>query len=78
MAYALGIDPVELRLRNDAVQDPEKRLPWSSKSLAACYRAGAERFGWARRNPQPGSMRQGNTRVGWGMATATYPANRSA
>ncbi|PLC40077.1 acylaldehyde oxidase [Ralstonia pickettii] len=78
MAYALGIDPVELRLRNDAAQDPEKRIPWSSKSLAACYRAGAERFGWARRNPQPGSMREGNTRVGWGMATATYPANRSA
>ncbi len=78
MAYALGIDPVELRLRNDAAQDPEKRIPWSSKSLAACYRAGAERFGWARRNPQPGSMRDGNTRIGWGMATATYPANRSA
>ncbi|WP_343550010.1 xanthine dehydrogenase family protein molybdopterin-binding subunit [Ralstonia sp.] len=78
MAYALGIDPVELRLRNDAAQDPEKRIPWSSKSLAACYRAGAERFGWARRNPQPGSMREGNTRIGWGMATATYPANRSA
>lgn len=78
MAYALGIDPVALRLRNDAPQDPEKRIPWSSKSLAACYRAGAERFGWARRNPQPGSMRDGNTRVGWGMATATYPANRSA
>ncbi|MET3446258.1 xanthine dehydrogenase family protein molybdopterin-binding subunit [Ralstonia sp. 1138] len=78
MAYALGIDPVELRLRNDAAQDPEKRIPWSSKSLAACYRAGAQRFGWARRNPQPGSMREGNTRVGWGMATATYPANRSA
>jgi xanthine dehydrogenase YagR molybdenum-binding subunit len=78
MAYALGIDPVELRLRNDAAQDPEKHIPWSSKSLAACYRAGAERFGWARRNPQPGSMRDGNTRIGWGMATATYPANRSA
>jgi len=78
MAYALGIDPVELRLRNDAAQDPEKRIPWSSKSLAACYRTGAERFGWARRNPQPGSMREGTTRVGWGMATATYPANRSA
>lgn len=78
MAYALGIDPVELRLRNDAAQDPEKRLPWSSKSLAACYRACAERFGWARRNPQPGSLREGNTRIGWGMATATYPANRSA
>ncbi|CAJ0703256.1 Aldehyde oxidoreductase molybdenum-binding subunit PaoC [Ralstonia mannitolilytica] len=77
MAYALGIDPVELRLRNDARQDPEKRLPWSSKSLAACYRSGAERFGWARRDPRPGSMREGNTRIGWGMATATYPANRS-
>ncbi|GCB05335.1 xanthine dehydrogenase family protein molybdopterin-binding subunit [Ralstonia sp. SET104] len=78
MACALGIDPVELRLRNDAAQDPERHIPWSSKSLAACYRAGAERFGWGRRNPQPGSMREGNTRVGWGMATATYPANRSA
>ena len=77
MAYALGMDPVELRLRNDAAQDPERRIPWSSKSLAACYRAGAERFGWVRRNPQPGSMREGNTRIGWGMATATYPANRS-
>lgn len=78
MAYALGIDPVELRLRNDAPQDPEKRIPWSSRSVAACYRTGAERFGWARRNPQPSSMRAGNTCIGWGMATATYPANRSA
>lgn len=78
LAYKLGIDPVELRLRNYAEQDPDKNLPWSSKSLRECYRQGAERFGWARRPPQPRSMRQGNTLIGWGMATAVYPARRSA
>ncbi|MES2261370.1 MAG: xanthine dehydrogenase family protein molybdopterin-binding subunit [Pseudomonadota bacterium] len=76
LAYALKMDPVQLRLQNYAEQDPEKNLPWSSKSLRECYRVGAERFGWARRTPQPGSMRAGRTLVGWGMATATYPANR--
>ena len=76
LAYALQLDPLELRLRNYAAQDPEKGLPWSSKSLRECYRAGAERFGWARRNPQPRSMTAGGQLVGWGMATATYPANR--
>ncbi|SFU89239.1 xanthine dehydrogenase family protein molybdopterin-binding subunit [Pseudoduganella namucuonensis] len=76
LAYALGMDPVRLRLRNYAERDPEKDLPWSSKSLRECYRVGAERFGWARRSPAPGSMRAGRALVGWGMATATYPANR--
>lgn len=77
LAYALHIDPVALRLQNYADQDPENARPYSSKSLRECYRVGAERFGWARRNPAPRSMRVGNTLVGWGMATATYPANRS-
>ncbi|GAB2849295.1 xanthine dehydrogenase family protein molybdopterin-binding subunit [Pseudoduganella ginsengisoli] len=76
MAYALKMDPVALRLRNYAERDPEKDVPWSLKALRECYRVGAERFGWARRDPQPGSMRQGRTLVGYGMATATYPANR--
>uniref|UniRef100_UPI00374CEA15 xanthine dehydrogenase family protein molybdopterin-binding subunit n=1 Tax=Undibacterium sp. TaxID=1914977 RepID=UPI00374CEA15 len=76
LAYALRMDPIALRLKNYAEQDPEKKLPWSSKSLRECYRVGAERFGWARRNPEPRSMRAGNKLVGWGMATATYPANR--
>jgi xanthine dehydrogenase YagR molybdenum-binding subunit len=76
LAYALKADPIALRLLNHADKDPEKDIPWSSKSLRECYRIGAERFGWARRTPAPGSMRLGRTLVGWGMATAAYPANR--
>jgi xanthine dehydrogenase YagR molybdenum-binding subunit len=76
LAYALHMDPVQLRLQNYAEKDPEKGLPWSSKSLRECYRIGAEKFGWARRTPEPRSMRDGRTLVGWGMATATYPARR--
>jgi xanthine dehydrogenase YagR molybdenum-binding subunit len=76
LSYALGIDPLELRLRNHADHDPETGKPWSSKSLKACYQQAAQRFGWARRNPKPGATRDGNTLVGWGMATATYPANQ--
>ena len=78
LAYALKIDPVELRLLNYAEKDPEKDIPWSSKSLRECFRVGAERFGWRKRTPAPGSMRIGRTQVGWGMATASYPANRKA
>ncbi|GAX39753.1 aldehyde oxidase and xanthine dehydrogenase, molybdopterin binding protein [Tolypothrix sp. NIES-4075] len=77
LAYALNIDPVELRLRNYAEVDPSKGLPWSSKSLRECYILGAERFGWRKRNPKPRSMRDGNYLIGWGMATATHPTNRS-
>lgn len=76
LAYALKIDPVQLRLLNYAEKDPEKDIPWSSKSLRECYELGARRFGWSRRSPQPGSMREGRTLVGWGVATAAYPANR--
>jgi xanthine dehydrogenase YagR molybdenum-binding subunit len=78
LAFALKIDPLELRLRNYAEQDPSKNRPYSSKSLRECYRLGAERFGWQRRAALPGTMRDGRWRVGLGMATATYPANRSA
>jgi len=77
LAYALQIDPVELRMRNEPPIDPQKRLPWSSRSLRECYRSGAEAFGWSRRNPAPRSMRDGKSLVGWGVASATYPANRS-
>ena len=70
------MSPVELRLVNHADDDPESGLPWSSKSLKECYRAGAERFGWARRNPQPHSMRDGRLLVGYGMASATWPTHR--
>jgi xanthine dehydrogenase YagR molybdenum-binding subunit len=78
LAYALDMDPLALRLKNYTERDPGKDLPWSSKSLRQCYEIGAERFGWKDRKPQPRSMKQGNKLVGWGMATASYPTNRSA
>ncbi len=78
MAYALKMDPIEFRLKNYAETDPEKNKPWSSKSLRECYRQGAERFGWSKRTPEPQSMREGHTLIGWGMASAVYPTRRSA
>lgn len=74
LAYELDLDPVELRRRNHAAVDPGSGKPFSSKHLLACYDRGAARFGWARRDPRPGSMREGDMSIGWGMATATYPA----
>ncbi|HEX4329404.1 MAG TPA: xanthine dehydrogenase family protein molybdopterin-binding subunit, partial [Burkholderiales bacterium] len=76
LSYALNMDPIELRLRNYAEKDPHDGKPFSSKSLRECYRIGAERFGWSRRPRRAGTLREGNELVGWGMATATYPANR--
>ncbi|WP_028101947.1 xanthine dehydrogenase family protein molybdopterin-binding subunit [Pseudoduganella violaceinigra] len=76
MAYALDMDPVALRLQNYAEEDPEKHIPFSSKQLRECYKVAAERFGWAKRTSTPRSMTAGRMLVGWGMATATYPANR--
>ena len=73
LAYALGLDPLELRLRNHADVDPERGQPWSSKGLKECYQLGAERFGWSDRNPEPRTRRDGQWLIGSGMATATYP-----
>jgi xanthine dehydrogenase YagR molybdenum-binding subunit len=72
LACELGLDPVELRLRNYAEVHPQTGRPWSSKALRACYEEGAERFGWARRTPEPRSMRNGRFLVGYGMASAYY------
>jgi xanthine dehydrogenase YagR molybdenum-binding subunit len=72
LATELGLDPLELRLRNYAETHPQSGRPWSSKALRACYELGAERFGWARRTPEPRSMRRGRLLVGYGMATAYY------
>jgi len=77
LADELKLDPIELRLRNEPAEDPDKRLPWSSRQLRACYARGAAAFGWSSRNPKPGSMHEGRELVGLGYATATYPANRS-
>jgi xanthine dehydrogenase YagR molybdenum-binding subunit len=75
LAASLKIDPIELRLRNYAGTDESKQRPFSSKSLKECYAQGAQAFGWDKRNPEIGSMKSGGMLVGYGMATATYPAN---
>ncbi len=77
LSYLAGLDPVELRLRNYAETDPDVRLPFSGKHLRACYEIGRERIGWNQRSREPRSMRDGRYLVGYGMATATYPAYRS-
>jgi xanthine dehydrogenase YagR molybdenum-binding subunit len=77
LAYAVDLDPIELRLRNYAEIDPTENKPFSSKSLRECYRVGAEAIGWSARNPSARSMREGRMLVGMGMATASYPTNRS-
>jgi xanthine dehydrogenase YagR molybdenum-binding subunit len=76
LAYALNLDPVALRLANYADNHPVKNVPFSAKHLKECYQTGAEKFGWAKRTPEPRSMRDGNLLVGWGMATKTYPAHK--
>ncbi len=74
LAYELKIDPLELRLINYAEKDPDNGKPFSSKELRECYKQAAAQFGWAQRNPNPRSMRDGNYLVGWGMASGTWGA----
>jgi xanthine dehydrogenase YagR molybdenum-binding subunit len=71
LAEKLGMDPVELRVRNDTQVDPEKPdRPFSQRNLVRCLREGAERFGWQRRSPTPGKIKDGHWLVGMGMAAA--------
>lgn len=70
LACELGLDPLELRLRNYAETDPTFGRPFTSKELRACYQEGARRFGWPDRPAAVGSMRDGDDLVGWGMASA--------
>lgn len=75
LAVALNIDPLQLRLINEPSIDESLGIPFSSRHLTECLQTGAERFGWARRDPRPGSMRNGaGVVVGWGMAACTWMA----
>ncbi len=75
LSYALGMDPIELRRINDTQIEPIGGLPYSSRSLMACFDAAAPAFGWAERDPKPRAMRDGDWLVGWGTATTLYPSN---
>jgi xanthine dehydrogenase YagR molybdenum-binding subunit len=66
LAEKLESDPIELRMRNEPTEDPEKHIPYSSRHLIPCFREGARRFGWDRRNPKPGQSRDGG--ANWWIA----------
>src|ERR1700722_19927364 len=71
LAAKLNVDPIDLRVRNDPAEDPERHVPYSSRHLIPCLREGARRFGWDKRNPRAGQLRDGNWLVGMGVAAAT-------
>ena len=72
LAYATGVDPVALRLLNDTDVDPESGRPFSTRAMSKCLTGGAAHFGWEKRTPEPGSMREGRYLIGQGMAAAIY------
>ena len=76
LSYAIGIDPLELRLKNYSEMDQNENKPFTSKALKDCYYQGAERFGWSKRKLEPRSMREGRELVGYGMATGIWEAFR--
>ena len=74
LAAVLKVDPLELRYRNYSERDQNTNLPFTSKQLRECYRQGAAAFGWAKRHPEPRSMRDGHELIGWGTATGVWEA----
>ncbi|MHA4845367.1 xanthine dehydrogenase family protein molybdopterin-binding subunit [Flavitalea antarctica] len=76
LAFKLGIDPVELRLKNEPAKDPSNGKPWSSRKLVECLNEGAKAFGWNKRKAQPRSVSDGDHWVGYGVACGTYPARQ--
>lgn len=78
LALQLGLDPLELRLKNLPPRDGASGRPWSAIHFEECLRTAADRFGWSRRSPVIGSMRDGREVLGWGLAAATWPGTRDA
>lgn len=76
LADRLGIDPIELRRRNEPNEDESSGLPWSTRRLRECYTVGAREFGWDRRSARPRSRREGDWLIGMGMAAGVYHTAR--
>jgi xanthine dehydrogenase YagR molybdenum-binding subunit len=77
LAHRLGMDPIELRVRNEPDVDQAVGLPFSTRRLIDCLSQGAATFGWNRRNPTPGATHDGDHLVGIGMAAAAFFTVRS-
>src|SRR6266568_137954 len=76
LADELKIDPLQLRILNDAAKDEDKKLPFSSRHFRECFEVGAKKFGWEKRTPAIGSMRRDGKILGWGLAGASWVALR--
>ncbi|MEJ2881531.1 xanthine dehydrogenase family protein molybdopterin-binding subunit [Pedobacter sp. GR22-6] len=76
LAHKLGIDPIELRIKNEPKTDPSNGKPWSSRTTVQCLKEGAKAFGWDKRKAEPGTHKIGNDLIGYGVACGTYPARQ--
>ena len=73
LAHELGIDPVELRLRNLPDRDPVSGAPHSQSDAARAWEMGAERFGWQPPHIRVRQPANGEWRIGMGCAAGTFP-----
>jgi xanthine dehydrogenase YagR molybdenum-binding subunit len=76
LAHELGMDPIELRIRNEPEKDPLTGLPFSQRGIVRAWRDGSTRFGWDKRRATPAAQREGDWLIGMGCATGTYPYYR--
>ncbi|WP_367574812.1 xanthine dehydrogenase family protein molybdopterin-binding subunit [Streptomyces griseoaurantiacus] len=74
LAEKCGLDPIELRVRNEPERSPVSGQPFGARNLLACFHEGARRFGWADRDPRPGVRREGRWLLGTGVAGASFHA----
>ncbi len=78
LAYQLNMDPLDLRLKNYAEKDPDTGKPYSTKFLKEAYQLAADKIGWKERDPKPGTMKEGNWLLGYGMSTGVFGAHRGS
>ena len=70
LCHKLGVDPIDFWKQNEPSEDPEEKIPFSTRQLVRCLEEGAEKFGWSKRNPTPGQVRDGEWMIGMGVAIA--------
>ncbi len=76
LAYALKMDPIQFRLKNEPPKDPSNGKPWSSRTTVQCLQEGAKAFGWEKRNLEPRQHQEGEYLIGYGVACGSYPARQ--
>jgi xanthine dehydrogenase YagR molybdenum-binding subunit len=77
LSYKLNMDPIELRLMNEAAVHPHSKLPWTTKYLKECYALGKEKIGWHQRPTTPGTLKEDGMLAGYGMAVGVFGAGRN-